>query len=165
MSLATVLRRLRHSRGFGIHSPFAYRFITEVLNLPKEYGYYAYLYLPGTVSRTVFRVAVRFSPGKVCLLDAPDEIGKAVACAVPKAAKVGLYDADMVIFNAARQRKLPAAALRPDAVTVILNYKKWKNRAEYMTALPAGMTFSNASTMCVITPLPHLPRQDFDVRF
>lgn len=33
--------RWRHSKGYGIHSPFAYRFVTDVLN-PKSYGYYAY---------------------------------------------------------------------------------------------------------------------------
>ena len=33
--------RWRHSKGFGVHSPFAYRFITDVLN-PGSYGYYAY---------------------------------------------------------------------------------------------------------------------------
>ena len=33
--------RWRHSRGFGVHSPFAYRFVTDVLR-PGQYGYYAY---------------------------------------------------------------------------------------------------------------------------
>lgn len=34
-------QRLRHKRGFGVHSPFAFRFITEVLNPPRKYRYYA----------------------------------------------------------------------------------------------------------------------------
>ena len=33
--------RWRHSKGYGVHSPYAYRFITEVLH-PGKYGYYAY---------------------------------------------------------------------------------------------------------------------------
>ena len=33
--------RWRHSKGYGVHSPFAYRFITDVLK-PGDYGYYAY---------------------------------------------------------------------------------------------------------------------------
>ncbi|MCH5240783.1 MAG: hypothetical protein J1F38_11215 [Muribaculaceae bacterium] len=33
--------RWRHSKGFGVHSPFAYRFVTDVVN-PGNYGYYAY---------------------------------------------------------------------------------------------------------------------------
>lgn len=35
------LNRLRHSRGFGIHSPYAFRFVNDVIR-PKSYGYYAY---------------------------------------------------------------------------------------------------------------------------
>ena len=37
--------RWRHSRGYGVHSPYAYRFITDVLK-PGIYGYYAYNLLP-----------------------------------------------------------------------------------------------------------------------
>ena len=33
--------RFRHTRGFGIHSPYAYRFVTDVLR-PGDYGYYAF---------------------------------------------------------------------------------------------------------------------------
>lgn len=34
--------RLRAGKGFGIHSPFAYTFVKDVLRLPDTYGYYAY---------------------------------------------------------------------------------------------------------------------------
>ena len=40
-SLWHSLLRRRHSRGFGIHSPYAYRFVTDVVR-PRIYGYYAY---------------------------------------------------------------------------------------------------------------------------
>lgn len=33
--------RWRHSKGYGVHSPYAYRFVCDVLN-PEEYGFYAY---------------------------------------------------------------------------------------------------------------------------
>lgn len=39
-SLLVWLRRLRHSRGFGVQSPWAYRFIRYVVN--EHYPYYAY---------------------------------------------------------------------------------------------------------------------------
>lgn len=158
-------RRLRHGFGFGIHSPFAYRFITEVLNLPKEYGYYPYLYINDDTLRTLFRIAVRFQPRKVCVVDNVPGARKAISYAAPKAANAAMFDADMIVFDASGQRRLPAASLRPDAIVVILNYKKWKNRGEYLSSLSAGMTFSNASSMCVVIPFPHLPRQDFDVDF
>lgn len=34
-------KRWRHSKGFGVHSPYAFRFISDVIN-PGEYGYYQY---------------------------------------------------------------------------------------------------------------------------
>lgn len=158
-------QRLRHSRGFGIHSPFAFRFITEVLNLPDIYGYYAYMYVEGKTLRTVFRTAAYFQPKKVCIVDDIAGVRTAVTHAVPKAARAAMYEADMVIFDAARQRTLPAEALRPGSIVLILNYKKWKNRNAYLASLSYGMSFTNASSISIIVPLPHLPRQDFDVSF
>jgi hypothetical protein len=32
--------RYRHRKGFGIHSPFAFQAVGEVINLPAVYGYY-----------------------------------------------------------------------------------------------------------------------------
>ena len=34
------LRRIRYSRGFGVHSPWAYKFIRYVIN--EHYPYYKY---------------------------------------------------------------------------------------------------------------------------
>lgn len=34
------IRALRHIRGYGIHSPFAFMLATEVIRLPKGYSYY-----------------------------------------------------------------------------------------------------------------------------
>ncbi|MDE6272422.1 MAG: hypothetical protein K2M31_05385 [Muribaculaceae bacterium] len=33
-------RRWRHTRGFGIHSPFAYRLVTEAIRPARGYAYY-----------------------------------------------------------------------------------------------------------------------------
>lgn len=35
-----MLTRWRHSHGFGVHSPFAYRIITDAIRLKKEYAFY-----------------------------------------------------------------------------------------------------------------------------
>lgn len=35
-------KRWRHSRGYGVHSPFAYRIVKEVINPERGYGWYGY---------------------------------------------------------------------------------------------------------------------------
>lgn len=41
-SLGRAYLRLRHSKGFGVHSPFAFNLITTAISPPRGYGYYAY---------------------------------------------------------------------------------------------------------------------------
>ena len=40
--IATLYKRWRHSRGYGVHSPFAFRIVRNVIQSPKGYGYYGY---------------------------------------------------------------------------------------------------------------------------
>ena len=40
MALKT-LKRLRHSHGFGVHSPYAFRFVKSVISPARGYAYYA----------------------------------------------------------------------------------------------------------------------------
>lgn len=41
MSLWNAYLRWRHSKGFGVHSPYAYKFVTNVIRL-RHYGFYSY---------------------------------------------------------------------------------------------------------------------------
>lgn len=43
MKVAGFFTRWRHARGFGIHSPFAYRLIREAIRPARGYAYYAEL--------------------------------------------------------------------------------------------------------------------------
>lgn len=36
------MKRLRHTYGFGVHSPSAFSLVKEVVSLPRTYGYYGY---------------------------------------------------------------------------------------------------------------------------
>lgn len=42
MGLAESYKRWRHTRGYGVHSPFAYGLIKNVLRPGRGYAYYAY---------------------------------------------------------------------------------------------------------------------------
>ncbi len=39
-NILTLYREWRHSKGYGVHSPYAYMLVTDILALPKEYTYY-----------------------------------------------------------------------------------------------------------------------------
>lgn len=59
--------RWRHSKGFGVHSPYAFGFVEEVLN-PRDYALYGYHDIdaaffnegsPGNISRKEIRLILR----------------------------------------------------------------------------------------------------------
>ena len=165
LNIKATLQRWRHGMGFGVHSPFAFRFITEVLNLPKIYGYYAYLYIADERMRTLFRVINRLRPNKISIPEKNKEIRAAVNSAVPHATIVPMAEADMVILDGRKQRKLAVDEIPDGASLVVLNFSRWKNWQMYKAAMPAGMTFANRKEMAIAIPFSHLPRQDFDVKF
>lgn len=94
------LRRLRTSRGFGVHSPFAFDFITKVM-CDKEAYYYAFPEidslcgktrrdtLPGSKlflstdfaqseARLLFRVMVKFQPEQIVELGGDNEVCRSI---------------------------------------------------------------------------------------
>lgn len=54
MNLFLALQRIRHAHGFGIHSPSAFKFVTEILRTP--YSYYAYDEIDGSISKKIDRL-------------------------------------------------------------------------------------------------------------
>lgn len=166
LNISLAYRRWRHSHGFGVHSPFAYRFITEVLCLPKVYAYYSYLEIPKGDLRTLFRVAVRLKPTKVAFVGCDNKaVRNAVFFAMPHAVPAPLAEADFVVFDGRKNRKLPADSIPAGANMFIFNYRKWQARYVYAASMQAGMIFRNSSSVAVVAALPFLPRQDFDVLF
>lgn len=53
------LKRLRTSKGFGVHSPFAFSLITDTLRPRPGYAYYAYSILSDPTDRLIYRLAAR----------------------------------------------------------------------------------------------------------
>lgn len=151
--LNSIKRRWR-SRGFGIHSPFAYHFVTEVLCLPAVYGYYAYAVADTRQKRLLVRLLAYFNPATVAIDLAEDDPSlAALVRAVCRRAAVVEGEADFTITDRAPDRSCNALILGRRAVRSLDEL-----RAEH------GMVFSNGSDCAVVAALPHLPRQNFEIR-
>jgi len=156
------LDRLRHGRGFGVHSPFAFRFITECLR--EQLPYYAYDTITEPLHRLVFRIAAYFRPAT---FHAPDIPPRVITLACRDASATGPDTADMLVYSADTPPGQLAAAVSRGAV-VILTHASSARKEEIETALSAaghGMTFSNGHHVFIAVPWSHLPRQHFDVKF
>lgn len=146
-----MIRRWWRGRGFGVHSPFAFRFITETLHCPAPYGYYAYEELRRLWSEAprhgrmplrrllaIYRVGVRFAPDAVTLRGS-DPHGLASAA-------------------------LRMAGCRPgcDAphATVHCDMEEWD---EYVASMTCGMSFTDGRWGVTVTD-ERLPLQHFKVR-
>lgn len=174
MWIADSYRRWRHGRGFGVHSPYAYRMVREVLRLPDTCGYYAYADIARERVRLraplrladaflIYRLAVEFAPRDVVVAArGPLErlLRDIASMAAPEAEvshrpRRGAGAGTMVIAFDRPDFPYPAGA---DA------YCACGGLALVPGELPAGHVYRNPSR-AVVAARPHLPFQVFDIRF
>lgn len=138
-------RREYRSRGFGIHSPFAFRFVREVLKQPC--AYYAYSSLDALarkegvdscVVRAIFRIALAVRPGRL-------EVRAPESYAIETALRLG----------SAGESETPLKA-------VAGLYGEASRVAEEWAGSNRGMLFV-APEMAVFIISDNLPKQRFDV--
>lgn len=156
-----MYRRWRHGRGFGVHSPFAYHFITEVLRQPLPY--YSYARIGGRTERTIFRITAFLRPATVAVA-APRQVREAIALAVPRARIIapGEGAADLLVVDAEMHPDISAGAAQH---AVIINPEGSPGWRTLCGAMERGMTFAGGGILAVAVALPHLPRQHFEVNF
>lgn len=163
--------RLRHGRGFGIHSPFAFDFIINVLR--EKTPYYCYSSIPDGKRRMVFRLVNYFNPRRVWIIGDDGGYG----CAVAKVSgnlEFTSDDPDFVIVGqigsddlTGRMRVL-SDVLQGGGSVYFSCMRRGACRqlwAGLLDGLDRGMSFCNGSGTGIIVGLRHLPRQDFKVRF
>lgn len=154
---------LRHSRGFGIHSPFAYRFITEVIRQP--YAYYAYDELPDHSSRLLFRVLVALGPRRIAVYG-PRLWSTAAKAAWPHA-NVTVHRPDFVAadFSVISQQEKNTIINNIEEGASFYGVRLGNSDIDSIkAAMKQGMTFSNGRG-AFIAVAQKLPRQDFELNF
>lgn len=162
-------KRYRHSRGFGVHSPFAFRLITECLR--EKCPYYAYDGFSGFEQCLALRLAVFFQPEAIRPLGKDVAyLAKAAQKACPKAmpcdspALNGLdavcHELLMVGPGATAEAAVEAGAVDGSAVMVVSNKAAVGAMQQRMEALGFGMSFIDGDS-AIFAVFPALPRQTF----
>ncbi|MDE6378172.1 MAG: hypothetical protein K2K72_05450 [Duncaniella sp.] len=156
------LRRAWRSRGHGVHSPFAFRFIRGVLR--ERTPYYAYQQveqLRGDVHwhKLLFRLVVEFEPLSVMSSHLSQDERRVIT----------LADSRVELPVRGSHNSFPAGAIELKAreVTVVVVRDLPANPGEWHRVrqqLDCGMTFTNG-TVGIVVIRHDLPRQDFEVNF
>lgn len=175
LGIARRYKRWRHGRGFGIHSPFAYDFITRTLC--EKLPYYAYDSIDALTAerrgttmsqrrlRLLYRIAVRFNPATIGLFGTEYSAAERATLSDLRsdvAIQDSPTDCTFAIINPDSDN-LPninphAVYIFPDARSGDLQQKLWSQ-------VTRGMRFDNCRGFVVIVTSPTLPRQSFEVRF
>lgn len=150
-------QRLRHRKGYGIHSPFAFRFITEVLNPPHGYRYYAEDSCTSADARVLARLRGFFSPDSVSYTGR-----RAEALRAKDEPSAAISDADMIVADLSEgcPSELMSRVARGNVVVLAFHHSHGRT-APLLKSMNAGMSFRNASSRIVIVARSKLPRQDF----
>ena len=165
LSPLTLFRCLRHRGGFGIHSPFAYSFVTEVLTQRLPYYGYADISRDSRI-QLLFRLSVYFQPEKAAIFSSqPELLRQAIHRASPKTVIASEATPDFIVADAEDyEPETYGSLIAAGANAIILNALP-ETRKYIAAVMPHGMIFDNHRGTLVIASLKHLPRQDFDVWF
>lgn len=163
-------KRWRHARGFGIHSPSAYRLVREVLRPGSAYAYYAYedigrarRTLPNLLSQNelelIFRLLLHFRPASVCIPSGPS---RAILEYVVKTALPGT----MLTIDTAEMTIVEGREPVPPSEANIVYFTDSSNPslATLADAVTTGHILRNPTRALVITT-PRLPKQIFQISF
>jgi hypothetical protein len=180
--MATLPRRWWRSKGFGIHSPFAFEYVNEVIAQPCHY--YAYsetdivakrCRVSRRLTRLLSRVAIRcWSPSAVCL-GTDSWVEEVLKASRSDIAILRAPRTDTAMFILGNVHMPEVAFLSPldaisscEATIVLLGVNEPHSASatafsRLKQELQHGMTFSDGYTAIVITN-SKLPRQDFILR-
>lgn len=167
ISWPDALMRWRHTRGFGVHSPFAFSFLTDVVRpLPSQYAYYASgklreltRQLPKRLRAEyamLFRLCARQSPRQVCLsANTETNLASALALIVGKKSvhthmPQNLKKGTLAVCSAIELDRLPALE---SGVALVIRYLTRKPQVlhQLIPTLPGGWVFEGLDSAIIIT--------------
>lgn len=165
------LADMRHGRGFGVHSPWAYTMVMDVLR--QKAAYYRYGDVDALfarkadrrVARAVFRILVSLRPGKVTVAG-PPEWEKVVGYAGSAAA-----DGPELLLVAnpdSTDAKSIIDRIGPDGIAVIIRNSGYENLiSELNSILPHthGYILDTVRSLAIINLRHDLPRQYLRARW
>lgn len=174
----TLISRFLTSRGHGVHSPFAFSFITEVLREPCHY--YAFEEIEGNLTldardrrlaKTVFRIIQRLKPGKTLTVGNTARrfkecIDLAVENLAGTTAPITLLlvaGDDVTVNGELTQVDDPEFVSVCDLRTLPGDIPAYLR--DRLDTKGYGMTFNSSRGIEVGVALTHLPRQDFNLIF
>lgn len=159
----TILRRRARAKGFGVHSPFAYRFITEVLS--EHLCYYDYNKLETKTDRTLYRIAAYFSPAKI--YTSLSRHARTILMACPHSRYSNPEECDLAVFTSNDEIESMLCAIDRQSRIILIDEARLAlpEVKKHLDSLQCGMLFDNASDLCVIVPSRKLPRQNFELKF
>ncbi len=148
-----MLRR----HGFGIHSPFAYRFVVDVVSADDD-AYYDYVLLSDRRQRLLYRVAVFLQPSEIIEVGGGNAVPALMACP-PRLRHAPVWTMEDVVRLA-----VAGPDCSHDDIAKLLA-DGWVLYAEHSLRKMnlSGMKFHVSRCVSIIFPWSHLPEGTYYV--
>lgn len=162
------LARHRHKHGFGVHSPLAFRLVSDCLS--EKLPYYDYASLPRE-QWLLYRLAAWLQPASIAAIGRADASAARLACperADRKTAPWTGVDALCLAVADARDGVGEAIAAIVCGTAIYITNCSKADRDALRAAIDDaahGQTFANHSGTVIALPLPGLTPEHFDVAF
>lgn len=158
--LSLPLRAWR-SRGFGVHSPYAYRFITTVLRPTGEYYDYAAIG-SDSLSRRLYRVLLDLAPATI-VRSGPLSPSQDTACTLAAAAVASAFRSPKSVIvspGAIVGITYLRRVLASGGSVIFTDLRDTRSSEIFAELVPDAMAFAGIR-LAVLTGAPGLPHQLF----
>ncbi|MDE7468096.1 MAG: hypothetical protein K2M61_07055 [Muribaculaceae bacterium] len=162
MGLSDWYKRLRHSRGYGVHSPYAFSMVLETLHAPRGCCYYAEEAIADPHLRLIFRIIVALQPSDIIVSANPERtvlIQELARRALPHCKPDSALAPHTLVIAEGPMPDAPA-----DGASILTDTPTDPALLRHIAAHPYGQLYANPRR-ALFAALPHLPSQTIRVNF